>query len=143
MGFLIGLPRHVVRKTCARNWEAPFDNCSFIWKEFDAKNYVTFFFEDGKQSFNWGGQSGFNSVPTDYYFHHLFLALRQIRRNQSKKLYRDCTSKETTTEFMFQTSIRFLRKFSDYPFFFMEWFNDPFHAEDPTTLASYDGHLEN
>ncbi|CAG7728370.1 unnamed protein product [Allacma fusca] len=90
-----------------------------------------------------GRSVGIQFSATDYYFHHFFLALRQIRRNQSKKLYRDCTSKGTTTEFMFQTSIRFLRKFSVYPFFFMEWFNDPFHAEDPTTLAGYDGHLEN
>ena len=84
MGFLMGLTRPEVRGNCARDWETPFDDCPFVWKDFSDMNYVTLYLEDGNQTFNWGGQSGFMEAPTDYYLHHMFLALADLRQEQVK-----------------------------------------------------------
>ena len=82
MALLMGMTRPEVRETCSKDWTAPFDDCPLIWKQFHDSNYVTGFFEDGDQSFNWGGQSGFVKRPTDYYLHPLFLALRKYRTEE-------------------------------------------------------------
>ena len=84
MGFLIGLKRTDVRATCTSSWSSPFDSCPFIWKNYSAQNYVTMYAEDGEQSFNWGGQSGFNEKPTDYYIHSLFNSMERIRLGNFK-----------------------------------------------------------
>jgi len=81
MGFLMGLQRTTVRATCSPNWESPFDSCPLIWKNYSAQNYVTMYIEDGFQTFNWAGQSGFEERPTDYYPHRLFTAIREMRSN--------------------------------------------------------------
>ncbi|CAG7827551.1 unnamed protein product [Allacma fusca] len=87
MAMLMGLQRAKVRGTCAKDWVAPFDNCPLIWKNFSENNYVTGYVEDGPQSFNWGGQSGFVNQPTDYYLHHLFLSLADTRGNVTEKFW--------------------------------------------------------
>jgi len=79
MGFLIGLRRDIIRETCAPDWTTPFDACPFIWKNYSHNNYVTMYIEDGEQTFNWGGQSGFRQQPTDYYVHPLFSAIEGMR----------------------------------------------------------------
>ena len=80
MGFLMGLPRSVVRSGCASNWTTPYDKCPLIWNNFSNANYITAYFEDGPQSFNFFGQSGFVKQPTDYYLHPLFVAVRKFRK---------------------------------------------------------------
>ena len=84
MGFLMGLMRQTVRETCAKNWSSSFDACPLIWKNFSQGNYITSYMEDGSQTFNWGNQGGFREPPTDYYFHHLFLALADSRKADFK-----------------------------------------------------------
>ena len=81
MAFLMGQTKLGVRESCAPDWESPFDNCSLVWKDFSAKNYITNYMEDGLQTFNWGNQGGFRESPTDYYLHPLFLALSHFKNS--------------------------------------------------------------
>jgi hypothetical protein len=79
MAFLMGLTRKEVRLSCTSSWSSPFDSCPFIWKNYSDMNYVTMYAEDGEQTFNWGGQSGFKNKPTDYYIHSLFNSIPHLR----------------------------------------------------------------
>lgn len=83
IAFLMGIPRPIIRETCSKNWNTPFDTCPLVWNDFSEANYITSFVEDGDQSFNWGGDAGFRRrQPTDYYIHPMFLALRKLRRQR-------------------------------------------------------------
>ena len=82
IALLGGFGKEKFRKSCVKDWRSSFDSCELIWKDFAARNYVTSYIEDGYQSFNWGGQSGFINQPTDYYWHHFFMALSDVRRQQ-------------------------------------------------------------
>ncbi|CAG7785601.1 unnamed protein product [Allacma fusca] len=147
MAMLIGLPRAKVRGTCAKDWVTPFDSCPFIWKNFSETNYVTGYVEDGSQSFNWGGQSGFVNQPTDYYLHHLFLSLARTRGNIRKNFIKnpkhytaECITHERVPEFLLRYSIRWLEKFANTPHFFLSWFAYPFH-DDIYSLANFDEYI--
>ncbi|CAG7831661.1 unnamed protein product, partial [Allacma fusca] len=128
MAMLMGLSRAQVRGTCSKSWVTPFDDCPLIWKNFSENNYVTSYVEDGAQSFNWGGQSGFVNQPTDYYLHHLFLSLAHTRGKINKEFGRnaknysvDCTTQERVPEFLLQYSTRWLKKFANTPHFLLSW----------------------
>ena len=82
IALLAGFGKEEFHKSCVKDWKSNFDSCNLIWKDFAARNYVTSYIEDGYQSFNWGGKSGFINPPTDYYWHHFFLALNDARRSQ-------------------------------------------------------------
>ncbi|CAG7727539.1 unnamed protein product [Allacma fusca] len=147
MAMLMGLQRTKVRGTCAKDWVTPFDNCPLIWKNFSENNYVTGYVEDGPQSFNWGGQSGFVNQPTDYYLHHLFLSLADTPGNIPKSFRKNpknytarCTTHERVPEFLIRYSIRWLEKFANTPHFFLSWFAYPFH-EDIYSLANFDEYI--
>jgi hypothetical protein len=83
MAVLMGMEKDKVRRTCAPDWSSPFDSCPFIWKTFSDLNYVTMFAEDEPQTFDWGGQAGFRTRPTDYYINELFDAIEALRPNIS------------------------------------------------------------
>ncbi|CAG7694884.1 unnamed protein product [Allacma fusca] len=138
MAFLMGLTRNEVRNSCAPNWTTPFDECPLIWKTFSEQKYVTSYIEDGSQTFNWGGQSGFNEAPTDYYLHHFFKQLRESRDKLLSSWWltcQDCTSTESIPEFVLRYTMRFLKKFSKIPFFSFVWMSNPFHDDEYALLT--------
>ncbi|CAG7823765.1 unnamed protein product [Allacma fusca] len=147
MAMLMGLSRAQVRGTCSKSWVTPFDDCPLIWKKFSENNYVTSYVEDGAQSFNWGGQSGFVNQPTDYYLHHLFLSLAHTRGKINKEFGRnakkhslECTTQERVPEFLLQYNSRLLKKFANTPYFLISWFENPFH-DDIYSLANFDEYI--
>ncbi|CAG7815211.1 unnamed protein product, partial [Allacma fusca] len=123
--MLMGLTISQVRKSCAPDWDTPFDQCPLIWKNFSAHNYVTVYLEDGDGSFNWGGQSGFTTDPTDYFLHALFQAIMNYR--SANNLDESCVSSEPVPSFMLRYVRRFLEKLKSSPFFIFNFLNDPFH----------------
>jgi hypothetical protein len=65
---LSGLSEKELQDTCWPDKSAPFDNCSWIWKNFSAAGYRTAFGEDA----TWMGlftymKHGFSEQPTHYY----------------------------------------------------------------------------
>ncbi len=154
MAFLMGTTRSDVRRTCAPDWHSTFDRCPLIWQEFGAAHYVTMYVEDGTQTFNWGGQSGFAEPPTDFYAHPLFNAMLPLRKKHSpthavapggpaKKwnddLHAYCASNETVPQFVARYTRRFAEKFSaaGVPFFGFSFFAYPFH-DDIYSLPTMD-----
>ena len=79
IALLTGKTPEQLASTCQAGAESPYDNCSFIWKEFSDEYYITHFIEDGEQSFNWGNHGGFMKKPVDFYAHPLFLAIEKLR----------------------------------------------------------------
>ena len=64
--------------SCHPIWEDKYDECPFIWKNYAAHNAITLLIEDPPGTFNFNGQTGFKSPPTDYYIHPLMQALFQV-----------------------------------------------------------------
>ena len=77
--FTTGQSVDGVEKTCHPNWEDPYDDCPFIWKNCAAHNVVTVLLEDYPGALAFGSQgAAFNVSPTDYYIHPLMNAVEDI-----------------------------------------------------------------
>ena len=87
IALLTGKTPEQLVPTCQARPESPYDNCSFIWKEFSDDYYLTQFIEDGAQSFNWGNHGGFSKKPVDFYAHPLFLAIDKLRSSNKLVIF--------------------------------------------------------
>lgn len=70
--------------SCVPTITSQFDNCTFLWKNFESQGYVTSFEEDALQlsTFNFR-RKGFKNKPTDSYIRPLLIAM--IQENQVKR----------------------------------------------------------
>ncbi|CAG7833821.1 unnamed protein product [Allacma fusca] len=130
-------------KTQKPSWTSQWDGYPFIWKKFTSLNYVTMFLEDDTVmgTFNYGGQTGFNMEPTDYYPRPLFVAHREGTLASMSK--RDlCFGNQTIPEFSLNYHFKFLKRLQSTPTFSVNWMCRP-HHDVMEGLQTLDGPLFN
>lgn len=120
--LLSGLTGHEIDQVCRKISEKKFDDCPFIWKNFSAAGYRTFFGEDAcwMSTFKYA-KSGFKDPPTDYYARTYFVAGdNNIGNNWHMNSY-ICAG----NVFIYQNMLDYVKKiangFSEDPYFGFFW----------------------
>ena len=125
----------------------------FIWKNFSAQGYVTYFTEDFPEMCSF---KGFHNPPTDHYILPFFIALRQQRAYQvhNVMLYIEsqfirlskssplCHGNKPTFRLLFDYFERFFNVYSKKRKFIMPWYNELTH-DHLNLLEHADLHLFN
>ena len=117
-----------------RGWRKRYyDDVDWIWKLFEAMNYVTFNLQD-RQTFNIdAGSEGFKRQPTDYYLRpmmaHMESYWKKLGTTSQSKLFDDCLSPQMSSG---KFILNYNRKFMDRigkkaPFFAFSFLGFPFH----------------
>ncbi|GAB1601322.1 uncharacterized protein LOC115217513 [Argonauta hians] len=104
----------------------PFDNYSFIWKNFTNSGYMTLYAEDAPKIaiFNYL-KAGFAEPPCDHYNRPIFLALQ---RSKSLWTNEHCILDRLETDFVLRYVYDFAKTYSDKPHFAFAFITGLTHA---------------
>lgn len=81
--LLSGLTLQTLERSegCKKDRLYPFDNCSFIWRDFSREGYITAYGEESARISTFNNYNfGFSDPPTDYYLRPFFLAAEDKRK---------------------------------------------------------------
>ncbi|XP_068235936.1 uncharacterized protein [Palaemon carinicauda] len=135
-----------------------FDDCPFIWDEFEGKGYATVFAEDGPWmgTFHWR-KAGFCKEPTDYYNRPYFYAAEKTIGNSpgGKRHCNLCQGERVSISLVHNYSLAIAESLQDIPYFAYYWTAASTHDNlkepaavdqlcmDYLKLLSEGGYLEN
>lgn len=120
---LTGLSTKEIEKNCWFN-DTHFDQCPFIWKLYEAKNYTTVYAEDAAWmgTFNYM-KNGFGNQPTDYYWSVFnYIDEKESGNRHNLNVYR-CTGSKMVYKKLIDYTKRFVNKMEteNVPYFGFFW----------------------
>lgn len=135
MAMLTGMSPELLRKHCWKNAETKLDECPIIWKEFQAKGYITAYAEDTPymSTFNYH-KTGFIKQPTDYYMRPFMVSANLLGKKQRDHLD-ICIGPMTTTHHVFSYTVDFATTFQNALYFALMWVNNFSHNNHNTPAA--------
>ncbi|XP_076058952.1 uncharacterized protein LOC143035823 [Oratosquilla oratoria] len=117
-----------------------FDECPFVWRQFEEEGYVTAYIEDAP----WMGMfhymhNGFVVPPTQYYGRPFFLASEKEIGTHRRGNANMCQGNQLSLQVVHDYSVSVARTFSDLPYFGLYWsaslthdyINMAHHADGP------------
>uniref|UniRef100_A0A1A9W131 Sulfatase N-terminal domain-containing protein n=1 Tax=Glossina brevipalpis TaxID=37001 RepID=A0A1A9W131_9MUSC len=116
MALLTGQNESTIHKTC--NPKRGYDNCDFIWREFQEQGYKTAYAEDTALNSTFNIKSpGFKVPPTDYYFRPMSLAIEKTFKKTTKNGISYCIGNRQYGEYVYEMGLRFAKRFRNRPYF--------------------------
>ncbi|XP_014778566.2 uncharacterized protein LOC106875097 [Octopus bimaculoides] len=105
----------------------PFDNYSFIWRNFSDNGYMTLYAEDAPtiSIFNYL-KAGFHKPPCDHYNRPIFLALQRSKNLWTNK---HCVLDRLETDFVLRYVYDFAKTYRDKPHFGFAFITGLTHAD--------------
>lgn len=138
MAILTGQNETVNNEIC--NWRevGQLDNCSFIWHDYNASDYVTAYAEDETNinTFNYY-ETGFINEPTDYYLRPFALGAEAKLKVTKKNSLMMCLGFQHYADHVYQYGLDFATKYKDDPSFGLFWTNS-FSHEDLSMSSAMD-----
>lgn len=138
MAVLTGQDIDTSRELCDWRYSGGLEKCPFIWKDFDAANYVTAYAEDEAftSTFNYYS-TGFIAEPTDYYFRPFGLAAESEIHTGTLYDMTVCLGYQHYADHILKYALEFTEKCKNGSSFGLFWLNS-FSHEDLSFPSSMD-----
>jgi len=136
MAILTGKSLDQIRRECFRHQFEPFDNCTFIWRNFSRHGYITAYAEDEPSISSWNFQkAGFRHVPTDYYIRPLILAATNNLKVTKRDSLSLCLGPSLAAEHILQYASNIANLLQNHKYFGLFWMNSLSHNNVNTPSA--------